>query len=813
MNKTLSKGIICAVVATVIGACSDGFGTGFDDHGNGTIALTTAVDATLVNARSRAEYNTVETDQLTLRLTSSDGKVYSWNSVTDFDLSHKFPVGAYTLEAFFGNATSEGFENPYFYGTTSFTVRENEATPVTLTARLANALVDIDYSDNFKKYMTDWSAEVHSAGGSYFDYTAAETRPIYTRSGSVSVYVDFTKPNGNRAKLLAAEFTAEARHFYHVKIDITNTAGSGDAVMVVTFDDSLSEQVIEIDISDEVTNAPAPVITPEGFENNIPIEVRAGSRPEEKVIFNIAAYGMLHKAVLTTQSASLLGQGWPSEVEINQSTIPTLQTFGLIQHGLGITDKMAVVELTDVVRRIRYIDGGNNASTFTLLVYDKYGKVSDPVTLSIETLRVDLGFSEGEYYYGEPVISFDLDYNGEDINDLQLQYFNKPYGTWDALTDINFAPKGENKYRVTASISPEIGDYADRIQLRAFGGGSFEQADVASTAEIEVTPLLVVDRAIPANAFAKQAYIFVTAKNGVKESMFDGATLLLATDGANFSAATAQRVSGANCFLVTGITPATDYTVKVVGKGRNPENSTIIGRFTTEQAIALQNGDMEDWTSSSISSGLMSCTVWDCAGWATFNPYTTGYLNASTNYAALSSTLKEDAGNNGSAARIRSVGFDIQAASAGLNNAKKYSHGELFLGTYEGREAGGAVYGIGFASRPNSLSFSYKYTAVQSGNMGYAEITLLDSNGLAIASKSVNLQPTDTFTPVTLYLADFYNKDTSKAAKISVIFRSTYDPAAFVNSTDIPKPSTIIGILAGYYIGSELYIDDIVLNY
>lgn len=811
MKQIFFKGMLCAAAAAALGACTDGIGLGFDStDAQGKIALNASVDCSLANSRSRAEYNEVGLADLSLRLTSADGSyTHTWESVGEFDTNQLFPVGTYTLEAFYGDESAEGYESPYFYGTTTFKVEENETTPVGLEASLANALLDISFTENFTSYMAEYSAEVHSAGGSYFSYDTDLAKPIYTRAGKVEVSVEFTKPNGQQAKLVASEFDAEPRHFYHVTVDVTNDGNGVVNQLVVTFDDGLADESRDIDISDEVMNAPAPVVTPLGFDPSEPLELVAGVAPDYNVGFDVIAYGGLKALTLTTRSASLAGQGWPPEINLIGTDISALTALGFEAKGVGKPDKMAVLTLSDVLHHITYVEGADNTTEFTLVARDSYGKVSESVSLTILTDPLSLTLDSGEYGLGENVISFAMTYNGNSPEDVTVQYHNTR-GTWTTLKPEFTEGDAKGVYNATAPIAPTYTD----VQLRASAPG---------TATVELTvkpkPRTVVDTKASINAFATFAYIPVTTgtDNSDFAELTQGVKAYVSADGDTYSEATiAEVLLDSKYIKVEGLKANASNYVKIVNAGQAIE---VVGATSidTEQPSTLTNGELDEWnviTNTERGSGLAallsaSCDVYSTEGWATFNDLTTSKLVYNTKYSALSSTLSNNNGHNDKCALIRSVGFGCTGATGNNSNPTEFSQGELFLGTYS--MTTGPSYGIAFDSRPVSMSFWYKYTpATNSADCGYAEITLLDATGGEIASKAVALEAADNFTEQVVALD--YNFSSAKAASIKVIFRSTNAGTEYLNSTYMPKKTTL-GSLSDYYVGSQLFVDDIVLNY
>ena len=792
--------------SALVGACADDLGKGFGSDGScGSIALSAFIDSSLEKSASRAEYNTVTDDDLSIRLTAADGSFSKTWNINDFPSDSLIKVGNYTIEAFYGDEDSEGFECPFFFGSQDIKVTEQNTTDVALTAVLANALLDITYTDNFKNYMTAWKAEVHSAGGSYFDYSDAETRPIYTKAGQVEVSVDFTKPNGNGGKLSVASFTAQPRHFYHLTVDVTNEGSGAIEGFDITLDDGMEELTFLVDISDEVLNAPAPDVTLMGASDGEPVAYIEGTEYSgEDLGFNIIAYGELAKAVLTTQSPSLIQQGWPAEFDL-VSDLAKGEAFGLVGLGFNNPEKMAVANLTKVISHLRYVDGTDNNNVFTLLVTDKMGKQSEAVsfTVNVEALQIEL--ADGKYYYGDDTIDFTLYYNGGTPDDVVIEYKND-LGVWTRFSDIEFTPADGHNYNCVAQIPANIGDYYEVLNLRA----SVEGIDT-SVLDVTVLPQAVFDSKRKVNAFANYAYIPVTigqkdSNTALLEETLKAASVILFANGAAVSAAKITPDAANRLLKVEGLAAGTEYTFKIINTEKDADKQQETS-FSTETNPQLENGSLDEWSSSNITSGLNSTTLYTCAGWATLNSKTTATLNGWSKYSGLS-CVESTTGVSGNCALISTVGYNNSTNGAGTNDAKSFSAGELFLGQY----SDGPVYGIDFNSRPASLSFQYKYTAYNSGDMGYAEFAILDSSDRVISSGTLNLEPSDSFVQKTINLS--YDYASAKAAKIKVIFRSTFDVGSFASSlSNVKKITGFLGVLDGYYRGSQLYIDEVVLNY
>ena len=137
MTNLLLKGAVFATLLGVSVACSDGYTPYKPSSPNkGSMTLKVDLDKSLVNGRdSRAEYSDVTTDDLSLSLSANEGDFEeSWDNLSDFPEEKEIPVGEYTVEVSYGDPEEEGFEAPYFYGSKTIQIAENEMTEVNITA-------------------------------------------------------------------------------------------------------------------------------------------------------------------------------------------------------------------------------------------------------------------------------------------------------------------------------------------------------------------------------------------------------------------------------------------------------------------------------------------------------------------------------------------------------------------------------------------------------------------------------------------------------------------------------------------------------
>lgn len=870
MKKNLMIGLLSSVaLLPLMGSCSDDYspsGSGF-----GQINPRIDLDGTALQARGSRDASEISVNDLSLKLTSSDGTfTKSWNSVSEFDNTEEFKVGTYTMEASYGALESEGFDSPYYYGTAYVTVLENRVSPVELIAKLANSMVSVEYTDAFKGYFKAYSLQLHSEGGAYIDYAAGETRPAYLRPGKVTVLASVTKPNGVSATLEAASFEAVARHHYTVTIDVNN-GNAGDVQMVISFDDSVGKEDIVIDLSDDnILNAPAPEISAEGFDPGTIYEITEGSGAEIAPKFTVVARGGISGVTLTTTSKSLIEQGWPQEVDLTSATAATqakLKALGLKAMGLfGNVDKLAFIDLTDVLGFIKYRESGNNDTEFTLTVRDKLGKVAGPVKLSLVCQPVVLQLSDPQPIpLGGDKAEFNLVYNGKDVNGkVQFQYMNER-GRWDNATIISADIQGRasgSVYKITISI-PET---EDDIIVRATCGSV-----VSNELTISHQSFPYILTANDADIFATRAILGVTDEEGKPASLPAGAKIVVSADGVNYT--DAEYVVDGNTVILSGLNPATRYTARVFGASK-----TDLCTFTTEVAAGVPNGDFEildrelavtglnqggQW---SISAGInyqtyVDYTIREPQGWATVNDKTASANATANTWFRVPSTynttlywlttvprikvantgwdpavpdvyqnLQAYSGSN--AMVVRNVKWDLNGSVPALwrksfiDKSEYYNHnsanvanssaGKLFLGSYSFNAADGTESyneGVTFSSRPSSMKGFYTYatSGADPGEKGKITVTLLNGTTV-IGTGEITVPAADNYTEFVVPIS--YIGNAPKATSLRIMITSS-DHASYSQTEENAgiKTDEYLGLWESNYRGATLTVDDLSFTY
>lgn len=776
---------------------------------------------------SRAEAQSVSASDLSLKLTSESGSFSRvWEKASDFNEPVTVPVGKYSIEAYYGVLEDEGFEKPYYYGSSTLTVEENRTTPVSVTASLANSMVRVEMSDMFRDYFASYSLTLRSELGNEIAYPDGETRPVYLAPGQVTASITITKQNGTTATLEPKSFTAEPRHSYLLKFDI-NSGEAGDGILVLTYDDMTDMEDVEIDLRDEILNAPAPRLATDGFTDGDSWTVMQGQKSSKTAKVTAIAQAGIDGLILTTSSAYLESQGWPTEIDLvggNASDIALMKSLGLTVVGATTPEKMALVDFTGLLSNIAYLEDGDNLSTFTLQVRDKNSRVADaPVKFSVEATAVTLSIAT-VYPINEmeTTLELDVNFNGTDLSGLVFEASNDR-GTWDVCTISSCEPVSgqENLYHIVATVPATDKDFSIRLTL----------GNLQTTAKVTFSPysLTAVDNGVygwqaavdlkytaPANGTKRR-----TASRSTEEP--ENVTFEISTDnGSTWNTAAATKLS-TNRFLISGLQAGTDYKLRATCDDTLSRSLS----FTTETGEQLENSSMETWFRTDGPKGTWpnDGIYWwkyypsssaDSGIWGTMNPLTTSFTGTRdyTAYCNFSGTHETDDVHSGSkAALIETVGWGGNAAQVWWTDAEHITVGQLYLGSYNATSQS-PDYGYAYTSRPASLEFWYKYTAKNSADFGKAFVKVLDASGNVIAEKETKLTAVDSYQKITLDLSTIYAVPCASAANIQIGFLSSgYDGVESQNNSDWLSRPAFGNLSDGRFTGSSLYIDDIKLNF
>lgn len=824
------------LAALLFASCSDE--NGLDSGATGKLNISLKPDYSLtssVGEESRATQSQapeINLADVTIHIVKDDGSVDKEFPYSELEANSTLPTGAYTLEAYYGSENDEGFEKPYFYGAAEFHIYDSETSNPEVLISLSNSMVSVTYSEAFKNYFSAYTTTLQSEAGVPVTFSQIENRPAYLKPGEIAITINATKTTGTQISLQPASIKAKAKTYYNVTFDV-NGGNVGDATLTITFDDATTLEPIEIDLSDALVKAPAPVLTAKGFESGVSFDVKEGDVLSEAVqIVGIAESGIA-EVTLGIQSAYLQAKGWPSSIELvgaSEDEKTLLRDMGFEIAGLwNNVDKMFVIKFNKVISALK-AEGSDPSHAFTVQVKDKYSKVAEsPLTLSFNTNPVSLSFVAAEtLYQGAKTLALTVDYTGDNLeSNVKFYAINSAGGEQQcAIQSVATVTEGE-QYTVVIAIPATTND----LKLWADYNGIFTTPQVTVPNTYKYT--LSVDEG---NVWSHEATITVSDAAAI------GGKLYL--NGAEYTNYTTE---GAN-ITIKGLAKTTQYTVRLADS--EGFISTLVS-FTTEDERAVPNGDFENLTQTISVSDMnqgAQYNIWPANyqnketfvisepnGWGSINNTTCNtsasdlnmnswFLIPSTYNTTLSwsaynsfrknsktpdvySGLTAQSGSN--AMVVRNVGWDAKGTSpsnsGGAFNTTYYCEN---IPTVANASAGQLFLETSFSVRPEKLTGYYKYKLCDA-NLDDTEkakvtVTVYDSSNAVVGQGSVELGAQANYTqfnvPVTYSVL-------KKANKIKIMITSSNRAEGSV------KVSDHLGEREASKYGAILTVDNLSFSY
>lgn len=715
----------------------------------------------------------------------STGETSSWTfpEFKDYIKNNQFDTGTYTLTAYCGEKGKQDFEAPYFEASTTFNVLSDQDNEIRLTAELVNSMIKINYTDAFKAYMKDYHASIRTEGiGEPITYGTLETRPLFIEPKNANLTVHFTtKGREFTSDSYIGDFPPMAKTLHNITFDLSENASTGDATLEVIFDDSLEDEVVKIDLTEELLTAPAPTIECVGFENGQTLDLLEGGNAIESIKMMATASNKIASGLLTIESANYT-PSWGKEIDLCKASPDqqaAITNLGIEATGFGFngttTDLIATLDLTKFSQRT--LPKGNHK--ISLIVTDEKGKVSESAAVIFDNQEITLEkVGEPSIMYASNKAEVTFDYNG-----------------LDPMTDIYFYEDGNDNRIIPSSCIEQTGTRAaeKKTYLITLPLTNTIKSNVKITAKQNGTkglgeftiPVSIPEYKIEAyDAFSRYAY--------AKISTTDPAMLGPVTENIQLKDLNiADRNLSTGIITILNLSPSTNYAITSSITGDSWNNN---GSFTTETELEIPNGDFSQISNEKLESekiqtggnfkaGLTykqysSYSVSLPFGWATVNEKTAwkDCKNKNTWYMVPSSWLENGMG------MMRNVGYNHDGPTIPDSSwvAASYSKnapgddqlvkaaGELFLGTYSFNGADQRTDGIAFSSRPQGVSFHYNYSSID-GDEGCVLINILDAMDNSLGSNSFDIPHGEGDKALFINYEMFGNK----ASKLIVSFKSS----------------------------------------
>ena len=813
----------------------------------GGMSLHLSANSSVTDVTTRSSEEVLPSIQdFSISVLQGDKVQASWDKLSDYDEDTTFPVGSYTLKAFYGDIEKEGFDSPYYEGTTDFNIRGGETTPVETTCKLANTKISIEYTDDFKQYFKTYSSTVQAELGSEVSFSSGETRAAYVKPGRISVKLTFTKVNGGLSPTTVEVATIEealAQHHYHLQMNVD----AGKAMLSIVFDRVTEVRPITLDISDKALNIKPPYFTLTGFEKTSNDGNQWDGNPIESNQLSalLTSLGGFTKCILRTTSPNL--PDWPEEgfnlAALTPEDQALLDKSGVKLIGFGINqDQMGIINFTGLIPNLNITDN-NDTHLFYLSATSTYGKQSEDYVLNITTPKNFMLLPTDPVKMKSKEVTIPVKLKEGNPQNIKLYY--RYYGVMTLINNTVITPiEGKEGYYNIKASGIDMGVVAKDFQAEYNGLKSaivsvaviipsysviLEPFHVWSyTAEMTIVPEYAEDMSNVMSAI--EAYISLNGSTWTKVDAKD-----LKLDATTGKAVISGLTPGTTYYFRTTCDDGTTYSIPVM---QATESVVQLPDFTQGWANyfneTINKGGGYGYSGilgSSKKQDTRLLTIEDLNDtWAVVNQKTapTNPKTKNTWYIVAS------AFNQNTGVMLRNVAWSdklgdppskygsVSWSATTLNDLTPPTHehrsaGKLFLGSYSYNHSTNVeIYneGISFTSRPIKLKGTYTYVA-NNDQGGIVTVIVENREGgqtLKLAEGSEVLTATSSQKDFTVDLT-YNTMFEKKATHLRVMFASSSN-ASNTQSVEDSKIKTTDNKGEAISTGSELYIDkNIILEY
>ena len=224
------------------------------ETGMGGIRLELLTDLTATRADAEGQ---LSPEDFKIEIVNPQGVIFKrWDTYAEY-MAQETTVfamnagGPYTLRASYGDSAASGFNAFFFIGEQEFTVQPQQVTDVSVTCRMGNVKVAVEFGDNIRKQYTEYTATVSTSRGSLvFDKDCKEAG--YLPCGDISVYVELTGPDGETSGFTnSKEIVGEPGNFITLKIDTGGKPDQGVS-LTVSIDPATDDHQVDIELPSDM---------------------------------------------------------------------------------------------------------------------------------------------------------------------------------------------------------------------------------------------------------------------------------------------------------------------------------------------------------------------------------------------------------------------------------------------------------------------------------------------------------------------------------------------------------------------------------
>ena len=850
--------------------------------GVGKLRLSLSADTTSLSKGINNSTKAAVSDEFEKFLTTADYNiriVQQSDTVQSYDRFDEMPSeielkeGAYTLIASKGDNLPSAFENPYFEGSTDFTVKAGMSTPIDVTCTLGNARITVDYTEDFKEAYSDYTVLLSSAftSGS-LEIKKDETRPAYmqvAKEGSeLGIAIRLKKITEDKEKTYKIPTPLSIERRQNIRLIFKTDGEALDGIgLEIILDDEMTNVTLNEGIPDFMWKPfEKPTLSPDDFTNGESFTIKVGKFEKSPTVGFAMPAGI----------ASLCVKQWREDKE-NEEITYDLATDEGVTAALGKNFKWSVNGKANTNVK-------GERKTGQLFLKDAINSLEAPIeedqtyTYHYEFSGVDatgkahatnvLGVTVVVQPAGQPIITFDgfpettiiegddmskeieAKFEAEGIIDETKTTLTINDGVDDKVYNIltdgtvlynDWGISVESGNDATATLKfPKV--FSSRLEALMEGEKTFtyklDLADKKGRSFPTLTKTLTVKAPVfeltpsanGGDAFACRAFLRAKVSDGTHP------------DNLKFQWRKVGNGSWNNCKNHTYQTDEICDTLKNLTSGGQQYEIRAIYRekekrvtepivITTENVVELEDGSFENWhkkevyknTTWSVGTTGLGIDQWwpynegGSSWWTTRNALTTSQRSGvSCYYTSYSGTIPVDNGYEGKAAEISTLGWKEGNTFTELGGKSgTHSAGMLFLGSHSATSNGVETidYGHEFNVRPNAFEFYYKFKSLNSESFEAYIVVENRENGTVMqlgSGRIMSNQDQASFVPVRVNV--HYTNTSLKATHMYIVFRSSTaeDPS-------VEGVQGSLGALNGYsdsrYVGNVLTIDNVRLIY
>ena len=205
----------------------------------------------------------VDVSNFLLTIKNSQGEQVEQYTYSEMPEIISLPVGTYTVVASSAEAATNGFDVPFYTGSTEqFTIKENELTEVSaLTCRLANVMISVEYDEELRKLMGEDVVTTVKIGDNSLDIPSSETRKAYliapASAGSMDISLKGTI-DGESVTEVARKDNVQAGQYHIIKnvlslVNDGNNKVGGNVNIAINIDSSMktSDETVGVNLVEE----------------------------------------------------------------------------------------------------------------------------------------------------------------------------------------------------------------------------------------------------------------------------------------------------------------------------------------------------------------------------------------------------------------------------------------------------------------------------------------------------------------------------------------------------------------------------------